>query len=102
MRRIDLKGNIFGRLTALAEVPERDRSKIRWLCRCVCGEEVSVISGDLRSGRTQSCGCLRKETARNICRKHDGADTPEYVVWAGMKQRCTNPNHISFRHYGAR
>jgi hypothetical protein len=28
--------------------------------------------------------------------------SPLYAVWAGMKQRCVNPNHIAFRHYGGR
>ncbi len=27
---------------------------------------------------------------------------PEYQVWKGMRARCRNPNHIGYRHYGAR
>ena len=28
--------------------------------------------------------------------------SPEYNSWAAMKQRCTNPKHIAFNHYGGR
>lgn len=28
--------------------------------------------------------------------------TAEYRCWAGMKQRCCNPNQPAFRHYGGR
>lgn len=30
------------------------------------------------------------------------SQTKEYYVWNGMKQRCSNPKHISFPHYGGR
>lgn len=35
-----------------------DRRGSRWICRCDCGTEISVLSGRLRSGQTKSCGCL--------------------------------------------
>lgn len=28
--------------------------------------------------------------------------SPTYVSWQKMKERCTNPNHIRYRHYGGR
>jgi hypothetical protein len=28
--------------------------------------------------------------------------TRVYKIWAGMIQRCTNPNRIAFKHYGER
>lgn len=31
-----------------------------------------------------------------------GAQTPEWNCWRGMMERCTNPNHIGYRYYGAR
>jgi hypothetical protein len=30
------------------------------------------------------------------------ARTKEYWVWVGMKKRCTNPQHKSFKYYGGR
>lgn len=33
---------------------------------------------------------------------HGGTFTPEYRVWAGIRQRCTNPNNARYANYGAR
>ena len=62
---IDLTGQRFGRLTVLYQTEDRIQSSGRhrtaWHCICDCGNEVDVISASLRSGATQSCGCLCKE-----------------------------------------
>ncbi len=34
--------------------------------------------------------------------KHRMSGTPEYFAWANMVQRCTNPNHEMYSHYGGR
>ena len=53
----------YGRLTLLE--PEQ-----RWIdeveCRCDCGRVVYVRLGHLKTGSTQSCGCLRKEMAKKL------------------------------------
>ena len=54
---VDLTGKIFGRL----EVQYYNREVGKWHCLCECGNEVEVVSGSLKSGRTQSCGCIHKE-----------------------------------------
>lgn len=36
----------------------------RVLCRCVCGTEKEVLIGNLKSGKTTSCGCKKTETNR--------------------------------------
>lgn len=53
----DITNQKFGRLTALDFNPEQRK----WKCKCDCGKEVYVRYGDLQSGNTSSCGCLRKE-----------------------------------------
>jgi len=45
----------------LKEEGRDDRKNITWLCRCECGSELVLPSPYLRSGDTQSCGCLRKD-----------------------------------------
>lgn len=43
---------------------DRDQSGVlRYACRCDCGNVVYVRATSLRSGSTQSCGCLRRERA---------------------------------------
>lgn len=61
MIKKDLKGKVFGELTVLSEIPERTaRGHVRWLCRCSCGKEYTVLSTHLVSHRTLSCGHFRK------------------------------------------
>lgn len=59
-----LVGKTFGKLTVLsrAERPTGVKSKdAYWHCKCECGTEIDVMGKSLKSGRTQSCGCLRHE-----------------------------------------
>jgi len=58
----DLAGRCYGRWTVLSRNPSHER-KITWLCRCSCGNEKIVHGGNLKSGRSKSCGCLNKEVA---------------------------------------
>lgn len=54
----DLTGSIYGQLT----VKEKKiiDGKIYWECLCSCGKEHTTSQNCLRTGRTKSCGCLRK------------------------------------------
>lgn len=63
MRGPDLTGQVFGRLTVLGPVKGHSKS-VSWRCQCECGEEVVVRGDNLRSGGTQSCGCLRRDRMR--------------------------------------
>lgn len=59
-RLIDLTGQVFGRLTVLERNPENDNSGYAtWVCQCSCGKKAIVRGARLRSGHTQSCGCLK-------------------------------------------
>ena len=57
----DLANQQFGRLTALYDTGERKNSKVVWHCKCNCGVECDIVSTQLTSGKTQSCGCLQRE-----------------------------------------
>lgn len=56
----DLAGRKFGRLTAVRSVDRRRGVGVVWECVCDCGKATFVRTADLKSGHTQSCGCLRK------------------------------------------
>lgn len=60
-QKIDLIGKVFGKLTVVAEHPERKNKKIYWVCKCECGKEKIISGSDLKSGRTLSCGCLKTD-----------------------------------------
>lgn len=57
----DLSGKVFGKLTVLREAPRNRKKDIQWACLCECGTKAVVGGGQLREGRTKSCGCLRHE-----------------------------------------
>lgn len=52
----NLLGQHFNRLT-----PFEWEGNGKWKCECKCGNIVSVVTGNLLNGNTQSCGCLQKE-----------------------------------------
>ena len=68
---IDISGQRFGRLIAIKCVGRKNTFAI-WKCQCTCGNEAVVRSSHLRSGNTQSCGCLQKETASKCATLNHG------------------------------
>lgn len=62
-RTQDLTGVVFSRLTVVSFAGYSDSGSrtALWLCRCECGAELVVRSCNLKSGGTQSCGCLLKD-----------------------------------------
>lgn len=59
-KRLNLKGQKYNRLTAI-EFSYIKNKKTFWKCICDCGNEIIISLGELRSGNTKSCGCLRIE-----------------------------------------
>lgn len=58
----NLEGNRYGRLTVLEITQERKSNGAAvWRCRCDCGNEAYVSSGNLKRGTTTSCGCVRRD-----------------------------------------
>ncbi len=63
MKRIDLTGQRFGRLTVI-EYDHAEHDGAHWLCKCDCGTEKVVAGYLLRNGATKSCGCLKSDASR--------------------------------------
>jgi len=59
--RIDLTGQRFGRLTVLSQDTSNPKPGAWWDAVCDCGQNKKVSTHSLQSGKTSSCGCLRKE-----------------------------------------
>lgn len=110
MKRIDLAGKRFERLTVVRRAPlyidNQGHPRIRYICRCDCGNEVIVFGRNLRKGNTKSCGCLHKDGLRKRATTHGharpGQRTRTYTTWQGILQRCTNPNYHKYPTYGGR
>lgn len=100
---IDLTGQVFTRLTVIKLSENRNNSgKLCWDCVCICGTHITVSSNALRRGNTKSCGCLCKDMFNKVITKHGMQKYPEYQILQTMKQRCSNPNHKSYKDYGGR
>lgn len=99
---IDLTGQRFGRLTVIKRVKNNKDNRAQWLCECDCGNKKHIIGKSLRKGKTKSCGCLQKEKAKTINKKHGMRYTRLNKIWNSMKQRCCNANDNAYKYYGGR
>jgi hypothetical protein len=99
---MDISGMVYGRLTVLKKVGSGANGHSLWQCRCECGNETVVNISNLTSGATTSCGCYRKEIVADNKSIHGESHTRLYSVWLGMRERCSNPKHISYYLYGGR
>ena len=72
-----------------------------WLFRCDCGNEIILRKNSVTSNNTTCCPeCSRRRRAEQNT-KHGGVGSRLYREWAGIIQRCTNPNDSSWERYGA-
>lgn len=105
MKRPELKGMRFGRLTVI-DLKPKTRGVVEWYARCDCGTDVVVPTVYLTSGNTKSCGCLRRDKSSERARvrntKHGLRGTPEYLAWKTMRERCYKPTTPNFARYGGR
>lgn len=102
-------GDVFGRLTVLELLPKGEYARSRCLCLCHCGETKAFPRLSLKTGHTTSCGCARRENAREVGflnTKHGhrsgNSSSAEYKTWTSMWSRCTDPAHKSYHYYGGR
>lgn len=96
----DLTGQRFGRLTVLGR-KQNDKKNI-WLCQCDCGNTAFVYKHDIVSGKTKSCGCLRREATAANRKKHGMSNSRLYRIWNAMKERCQCETNVQYSDYGGR
>lgn len=94
----DISGKRFGKLIVIKPTGKKKNNSYLWLCKCDCGKTVIVKSGNLTSGSTQSCGCLRTEKII----KHGGTYERLYKVYNSIKGRCYNKKSPHYKNYGGR
>lgn len=64
MKKSNLVGMRFGKLVVIAETASQEKHHVRWVCQCDCGNTCIATRASLRSGKKQSCNCLRSEIAK--------------------------------------
>lgn len=98
-------GKKFGRLIVLKVAGVKNSkggSRNYVTCLCECGNIKDMPYGRIKSGRIYSCGCYNKEVVRTMMSTHGLSKTKLYKTWAGMKERCYNPNNKNYSIYGGR
>lgn len=93
-------GDRFGKLTVIKRDETRADNRRYYICKCDCGNVVSVKCSHLTSGRTKSCGCYLKENPTN--KTHGLSKTKIYKTWCDMRERCFNPKKERYPNYGGR
>lgn len=106
-RKIDLAGKRFYRWVVIKSAKRR-----YWVCKCDCGSVEIVHGSSLVDGRSQSCGCWKKEVSRerlrnqsrgNTYRKTHGMSyTAEHRAWSHAKGRCRCETDAAWKNYGGR
>lgn len=104
----DIGGLRFGKLIALD--CGREAGKLRWICRCDCGNVAFARPDRLANGQQHACKeCSKEGKGALISRavtKHGGASrggcTKEYRAWASMIRRCEYPSQRTYKNYGGR
>ena len=112
---IDETGNVYCRLRVIKRVPRPPNYKsisrlgAFWLCKCKCGNYVTVYGNALRMGVQKSCGCLTiKQSSKYIHKKTNfpqrnyssHASNRVYRKWCGLIQKCNNRKDPSYKYYG--
>lgn len=116
----DITGLKSGRLKAV-RLFGMAKKQAFWECLCECGARPVVASRQLVSGRTKSCGCLKRDNAslnaglggraaratcsermKRLNRKHGHTSrvegqSPTYISWSAARARCRNKSRVYYQ-----
>lgn len=100
------------RLTFIEDIGMNKHRNRIWRCLCDCGNEAVGLASEIRSGHKKSCGCLVKDTSRELIKrartftKHEvhghatGGTSYTYQSWRSMMQRCYDPSIKGYKYWG--
>lgn len=99
----DMEGMVFDRLTVMHIEYDRIHGKVaRWICRCVCGNELPVIGAELRKGNTRSCGCLAREISSERGKTRVGKLNPSFNHDLTLAERATKRKYSEYSEWRKR
>lgn len=83
----DISGNRYGRLVSIS-FSHRKANRTFWKCLCDCGNEALAEYSHLVTGRTKSCGCIKKElmSSKSGESSHLWRGGASYKPWAYPKE----------------
>ena len=100
----EIIGKKFNRMLIVEYAGRSANNSILVRCQCDCGNYKVVRLCSLMRSEIKSCGCFRREfsASQKAGLRHGQSYSTTYASWAAMKFRCTNPNHMAYKHYGGR
>lgn len=70
-KREDLTDKQFEHLTVIKQLESINGRRV-WLCKCKCGNEITVKGVYLKTGETTSCGCIKLQQDKiNLREQYD-------------------------------
>ncbi len=87
-------------LTILSELSKRKRTYLNCLCDCWRTKDIQAC--DVISGKTKSCGCYNKKSAKERWYKHKLSWHKLYKLYYDILSRCNNKSKRSYKDYWAR
>lgn len=90
----------FGKLTVAKKGILNSKSQQEWICDCSCARRISIPETRLLDDSIVSCSFCESE--KLPIQEFSGSLDQAYRIWQGIRQRCQNPLHISFKNYGGR
>jgi len=101
MKRIDLTGQKFNRLTVISLAKETER--VCWNCVCDCGKKIIVSSSHLKTNHTKSCGCLNlekmKERSHKLYANNYKYDSPSIATAKKIFDKTYNDGDLKFENF---
>lgn len=102
MKRYELTGKTFERLTVLRFAGMGTHGHTEWHCICSCGTKKVVRGSCLVQGVLRSCGCLSIERSTTHGNAPRTGVSSEYRSWAHAKSRCECITNNKYPDYGGR
>lgn len=92
-------GKRFNGLTVVGYTQRKTVSGKQWLwvCKCDCGQEKTMVPGNVIIGHSKTCGCSKKSGAR--ARKNT-AQKRLHKIWHSMIERCEKDTQQYKRYFG--
>lgn len=91
-------GEVYNRLTIIDTCDNNEFL----LCECRCGVIKKIRRYHIITEQIKSCGCLQREKARDLKKKHGMSNTKIYSTWLNIKNRCNDKNNDKYKNYGGR
>lgn len=93
-------GKKFNKLTVLKRSKRKCKSSdsVYWECQCDCGNFTTVLTYELTSNGTKSCGCINSISKVPVNQR----DKKTFETWNAMKERCLHITNEKYIKYGGR